>query len=159
MQVIWMIALSVLAVSRISAGVTTQEAKLLNDEALRYFSFPSSKDALTTYAKGKPSEKTYHFTNLHWKTHVIRLTESDRRNGITRKVLARLHCDSSFRIQQNGKWNPWREGAWGITSTTFRGYLITEKSGKLSYKPSMASLVKYYSKSGGKGTITPIRKK
>lgn len=141
------------------AGVTKTEANLLNTEALRYFTFLTAKDAQTVYARGTRNEKTYHFTNLRWKTRVVKLTQSDRRNGITRKVFANLTCDSSFRIKQNGQWQPWREGGGSIPYTTFRGHLITDTSGKTYYKRSMASLVKYYTKARSKGSITPIRKK
>lgn len=141
-----------------SDGVTAAESKLLNAEALRYFTFLTREDAHTTFARGTRNEKTYHFTNLRWKTRVATLTQSDRRNGITRKVFASLSCDSSFRVKQNGKWQPWREGGWAIPHTTFRGHLVTDSSGKVHYRRSMASLAKHYSKPRGKGSIIPLRK-
>ena len=78
---------------------TSAEAAIVNQKIATYFYFP------------KPSIKIFHFQNIGYKNQEMRLNESDRKNGITRRIKYSLTASQPCRIKDYNKpWSKWQQG-------------------------------------------------
>ncbi|MCP5536150.1 MAG: hypothetical protein H7A51_07925 [Akkermansiaceae bacterium] len=112
---------------------TTAEANIINNEIAQYFYFPdgTTKNAYTKYdSKHKPSINVYHFQNLSFSALETRLNESDKKNGVQRRVIYKLTADQPFRIKPYNKpWSKWQQGGGMRVATHFTFTLITTSRG------------------------------
>jgi hypothetical protein len=149
------LALLLFLVSSASA-ITKQELGILKAVSSKYFSDDGVHYYLQ-YMRGKPQEKLYEFTYMKWKTFPSRLTQADIRNGITKKVYVKLVCDTAYRIKENNKWSPWKQGGESML-IWFNGQIIYDKRG-ITYIPNTPSMFKYYTKPGSaRGSIKRVKK-
>ena len=136
------LALLLFLVSSASA-ITKQElavleavsSKYISDEGIHYY---------LQYMRGKPQEKLYKFTGVKWKTSPSFLTQADIRNGITKKLYAKLVCDSAYQVKESNKWSPWLDGG-HFRLIFFNGQIVYDKRG-ITYISSSPGALKYYSK-------------